>query len=65
MDDANLISNARRLCRYQSQGREDPAAPAWVAKSVGELEVPDTRVPGTVDPNFVHALQRSCLFVLL
>lgn len=49
MDEANLIWNARRLCRYQSQGREDPAAPARLAKSVGELEVPDTRVSGTID----------------
>jgi hypothetical protein len=60
MDDANLIRNARRLCRYQSQGREDPAAHPWVAESVGELEVPDTGVPGTKDPTSSIALQRSC-----
>jgi len=35
MGEANLIWNARRLCRYQCQGREDAAARAWVAKSVG------------------------------
>jgi len=49
MAEANLIWNTHRLCRYQCQGREDAAARAWMAKSVGELEVPDTRVSGKID----------------
>lgn len=65
MDEVNLIWNSCRLCRYQRQGREDAAARAWVAKSVGELEVPDTRVSGKTDHTLPHALQRSCAFLLL
>lgn len=52
MDRVNLIWNAYRLCRYQCQGREDAAVRAWVAKSVGELEVPDKRVSGKTGHTF-------------